>query len=361
MTMAGIPENGFVHDQRAVRVLFRDGAFDDLAAETDRLGLSRVAAVTGPRYAARVTDALGTRLVTAVGDARMHVPVEQAEAVRARCADAGADGLVAVGGGSAVGLAKAVALTLRIPVLAVPTTYSGSEMTRVWGLTENGVKRTGRDPVVAPRTVLYDPGLFVSFPVGLAVPSAFNALAHAVEALYAPDRTPLTDIVAAEAVGRIVRALPRMASDAGARTEVLYGAWLCGTSLDSTTMSLHHKLCHVLGGSFGLAHAQTHTVVLPHALAHNERSAPGAAAVVAEALGGPATADGSGAGARLQRFAASVGAPTNLRDLGLSRDDVGEAARLVLASPYANPAPLDPEGVRGLLERAWEGAPVRYS
>lgn len=351
MRVPDIPEDGFVHEQRAIRVVFRDGALDGLAAETDALGLTRVAAVAGPRYASRVTDVLGPRQATAVTDARMHVPLEQAEAVRAQCADAGADGLVAVGGGSAVGLAKAVALTLRIPIVAVPTTYSGSEMTRVWGLTEGGVKRTGRDPVVAPRTVLYDPGLFASFPVQSAVPSAFNALAHAVEALYAPDRSPLTDLVAAEAVRRIIRALPRLGTHPEARSEALRGAWLSGVSLDSTTMSLHHKLCHVLGG-LGLPHAPAHTVVLPHVLAHNAGAAPEAAAVVAESLGRP-NAD---AGVLLHEFAVNLGAPTRLRDLGLPHDALDDVVRGVLASPYANPAPVEAAGVRALLERAWRGS-----
>jgi maleylacetate reductase len=350
MRVLDLPKDGFVHEQRASRVVFHEGALDDLAAETDRLGLTRVAAIAGPRYAGRTADLLGSRLVTSVEDARMHVPVEQAEKVRDQCADAGADGLVAVGGGSAVGLAKAVALTLGIPIVAVPTTYSGSEMTRVWGLTQNGVKRTGRDPAVAPRTVLYDPALFASFPAELAVPSAFNALAHAVEALYAPDRTPMTDLLAGEAVRRIIGALPRLATDPAARSEALYGAWLSGVTLDSTTMSLHHKLCHVLGG-LGLPHAPAHTVVLPHVLAYNAGAAPQAAEVVARALGRPV----EDAGAALYEFAVSMSAPTRLRDLGLPHDALGEVARSVLASPYGNPAPVEKTEVHALLERAWRG------
>ncbi|KND39096.1 maleylacetate reductase [Streptomyces sp. JV178] len=351
MRVPDLPKDVFVHEQRAGRVVFRDGALDDLAAETDRLGLTRVAAIAGPRHAGRTADVLSSRLVTAVEDARMHVPVEQAEAVRAQCADAEADGLVAVGGGSAVGLAKAVALTLGIPIVAVPTTYSGSEMTRVWGISRDGVKRTGRDPVVAPRTVLYDPALFATFPAVLAVPSAFNALAHAVEALYAPDRTPMTDLVAGEAVRRIIGALPRLATDPEARSEALRGAWLSGAALDSTTMSLHHKLCHVLGG-LGLSHASAHTVVLPHVLAYNAGAAPQAADVVATALGRP----GAEAGLALHELAVTMAAPTRLRDLGLRHDALDDVARGVLASPYANPAPVEETAVRALLERAWRGS-----
>jgi maleylacetate reductase len=341
----------FVHQQRAVRVVFRPGTLDDLARETDLLGLTHVAVVAGPRYAERVARILGDRVVLDVRDAAMHVPVAQAEQVRARCAESGVDGLVAVGGGSAVGLAKAVALTRHVPIVAAPTTYSGSEMTRVWGLTENGVKRTGRDAVVAPSTVLYDPELLASFPAALAVPSAFNALAHAVEALYAPDRTPMTDLVAAAAVRRILRALPRLDTDSEARSEVLCGAWLSGMSLDSTTMSLHHKLCHVLGG-LGLPHAPVHAVVLPHVLAYNDVAAP---AVIAESLGN------GDAGVLLHELAVKVGAPTRLRDLGLRHDDLDDVIRGVLASPYANPVPVEATGVRDLLERAWLGSrpPVR--
>lgn len=347
----------FVHEQRSVRVVFRPGSHADLAAESDRLGLRRIAVVAGPRYAARVTGELGGRVALTVGDARMHIPREQADEVRGRCAELGIDGLVAVGGGSAVGLAKAVALTSGVPIIAVPTTYSGSEMTRVWGLTENGVKRTGRDPVVAPRVVLYDPDLLAGFPADLAVPSAFNALAHAIEARYAPDRTPLTDLVAGEAVAAIVRALPGLVpGDPEARSRALYGAWLCGMSLDATTMSLHHKLCHVLGGTFGLPHAQTHTVVLPHVLGYNAGHAPEAAAVVAAAL--PERPGDRSTGRALQLFAASLGAPTRLSDLGMARADLASVTGAVLAAPYANPAPLDLARIDDLLRRAWDGSPV---
>lgn len=348
---------GFVHEQREMRVVFRPGCTSVLAAEADRLGVRRIAVIAAPRYAARSADELGSRIALTIEDARMHVPRDQAELVRTRCAENSVDGLVAVGGGSAVGLAKAVALALRIPIIAVPTTYSGSEMTRVWGLTEGGVKRTGRDPVVAPRVVLYDPDLLATFPAALAVPSAFNALAHAIEARYAPDRTPLTDLIADAAVTATVNALPQLAAgEPAAQSEALYGAWLCGMSLDATTMSLHHKLCHVLGGSFGLPHAPTHTIVLPHVLGYNAEYAPEAAAVVAAAL--PGAPEGRVAGRALQQFATSLGAPTRLTELGLGREHLDEVVESVLASPYANPAPLDRVKLLDLMARAWEGLPV---
>ncbi|MFI2560339.1 maleylacetate reductase [Nocardia farcinica] len=348
---------GFVHEQRAVRVVFRAGSCADLPREVERLGLDRVAVVAGRRYADRVAGMLGARAVVVVADPRMHVPVEQAEAVRARATEARVDGLVAVGGGSAVGLAKAVALTHRVPIVAVPTSFSGSEMTRVWGTTAGGVKRTGRDPVVAPRVVLYDPELLAGFPTPLAVPSAFNALAHAVEARYAPDRTPVTDLVAEAAIGTMLTALPALAEDDPAgRAGALRGAWMCGMSLDSTSMSLHHKLAHVIGGGFALPHAETHTVLLPHVLGYNAAAAPDAAAAVGAAL--PGGAEPPAAGRALQSFAAGLGAPTRLADLGMPRDALDRVVDTVLDAPYANPAPLDRAALRELVERAWSGAPV---
>ena len=350
--MSGHISRAFVDERRTVRVVFRGGALDDLAAEVDRLAVERVALVCSRRLAVRAQELLGGRVVLVVDDPVMHVPEQQVQSVRSRAAAVAADCVVAVGGGSTVGLAKALALQMRIPVCAVPTTFSGSEMTQVWGVTAGGVKRTGRDPAVAPRTVIYDPLLFATLPTSTAVPSAFNAAAHAVEALYAPDRTPVTDLLATEAVRAIGAALPRLAGgESEASEEVLYGAWLAGSCLDATTMSLHHKLCHVLGGSLGLPHAEVHTVVLPHALAYNATGAPRAVAALRVSLGTdrPATA--------LQALARATGAPTALRDLGMMEADVDRVADLVLQTPYANPRPVTHEGVRALVLDAWAGAP----
>jgi maleylacetate reductase len=259
-----------------MRVVLRPGAATSATpGEAERLGLRRLLVVCGSRgadTARAVADALGPACAGLHAGARMHVPVEVADRGVAAARAAGADGCVAVGGGSAIGLGKAIALRTGLPLIAVPSTYAGSEMTPVWGLTEHGVKRTGRDPVVLPRSVVYDPGLTVSLPVPLSVTSGINAVAHAVEALYAPDSSPLIALMAQEGVRAMARALPEVADDPGsldARARAQYGAWLCGSCLGATTMGLHHKICHVLGGTFGLPHAETHTVILPHALAHN--------------------------------------------------------------------------------------------
>ena len=345
----------FVHDQRAVRVVFRRGALDAIGDEVDRLGAQRVLLIGSPRHADRVSALLGERVTATVSAPRMHIPAEQARFVQAQGDALDVDACVAVGGGSATGLAKVVALHRHIPVLAAPTTLSGSEMTRVWGMTTAGVKQTGRDEAVAPRTVLYDPDLLATLPVATAVPSAVNALAHAVEALWAPDRTALTDLYAREGAAAIGRAL-RGAGKRGPTepkefvTEALYGAWLCGMCLDSTTMSLHHKLCHVLGGSFGLPHAETHTVVLPHVIAFNAGHAAPALHTLRDALDMPDPARG------LHSLVTTLGVPGSLAELGLRSADLDRATDLALASPYANPRPLTADVIRAVLGRALRGA-----
>jgi len=254
-------------------------------------------------------------------------------------------------------LGKAIALEHGLPVIAVPTTYAGSEMTPVWGLTEGGQKRTGRDIRVLPKSVLYDPELTLTLPAGMSTTSAINAIAHAVEGLYAPDATPIVSLMAEEGTRALVAALPRVAADGAdleARVDAQYGAWLCGAVLAATTMSLHHKLCHTLGGTLDLPHAQTHTVVLPHALAYNQPAAPSAVAALSRALGGvedPAL--------ELWELAGRLGAPRSLAELGMAEADIPRIADLAVASPYANPRPVTRHGVERLVRAAWAGeAPV---
>jgi maleylacetate reductase len=344
----------FTHTALPMRVVFGPGSLAQLPEEVAALGLTRVLVLCSPEQEAtgrRVAGALGDRAAGVLPEARMHVPVEVAHRARELARELGADGCVAVGGGSAVGLGKAIALEHGLPVVAVPTTYAGSEMTPVWGLTEGGTKRTGRDPRVLPVSVLYDPELTVSLPVPMSMTSGVNALAHAVEGLYAPDATPIVSLMAAEGARALVSALPRIAAaptDLEARGDAQYGAWLCGAVLGATTMSLHHKLCHALGGTLDLPHAPTHTVVLPHALAYN---APAALdAVTALGLGpDPARA--------LWDLTGRLGTPRSLHGLGMGRDDIPRIVDQVLLAPYANPRRVTADGLTGLLERAWAGQP----
>ncbi len=348
----------FTYQALPMRVRFGSGVLAALGDEVRGLGLRRVLVLCSPEQedtGRSVADALGDLAAGLLPEARMHVPVEVAHRAQKMAAEVGADGCVAVGGGSAIGLGKAVALEHGLPVVAVPTTYAGSEMTPVWGLTENGRKRTGRDPRVLPRSVLYDPDLTVTLPVDLSVVSGMNALAHAVEGLYAPDANPIISLQAEEGARALAAALPRLVADGAdldARADAQYGAWLCGAVLGATTMSLHHKLCHTLGGALDLPHAQTHTVVLPHALAYNAPAVAPAVAALSRALGG--AADPARA---LWELAGRLGAPRSLRELGMAEAAVPRIVELAVESPYANPRPVTADGLRTLLEAAWRGDP----
>ena len=348
----------FTHQALPMRVVFGPGVLAQLPGEVAALGLTRVLVLCSPEQedtGRDVAAALGERAAGVLAEARMHVPVEVAARARDRARDLGADGCVAVGGGSAIGLGKAIALEHGLPVIAVPTTYAGSEMTPIWGLTDAGEKRTGRDVRVLPRSVLYDPELTVTLPAGLSVTSGVNAMAHAVEGLYAPDASPIVSLMAEEGVRALAAALPRVAADGtdlDGRGEAQYGAWLCGAVLGATTMGLHHKLCHTLGGTLDLPHAQTHTVVLPHALAYNAPAVPHAVTALSRALGGapdPARA--------LWDLAGRLGAPRSLRELGMTEADVDRVADLAVAAPYANPRPVTRDGVAALLRAACSGEP----
>jgi maleylacetate reductase len=345
----------FTHQVLPMRVVFGAGRLAVLMDEVAHLGLERVLVLSTPgqeKPARRVADILGRHAVGVFQQARMHVPAETAAAASVIARRLGADGCVAVGGGSTIGLGKAVALRHGLPVIAVPTTYSGSEMTPIWGLTEDGVKRTGRDPAVLPRTVLYDPELTLALPTTVSVTSGLNALAHAVEGLYAPDTSPIISLMAQEGVRALVEALPGIAADGAdlaARSRALYGAWLCGAVLGTTTMSLHHKLCHVLGGSFDLPHSEVHTVVLPHVLAYNAPSAPAAIAVLQCVL------DAEHPAAALRDLVQSLGAPTSLAAIGMKEENIPEAVRLVMAAPYANPRTPTTNDLTALVTRALHG------
>jgi alcohol dehydrogenase class IV len=328
-----------------------------LEREIDLLGARKALILCTPEQisqAERIAAQLGSRTAGIHAKAVMHVPIETAREARTEAIRLGADCAVAIGGGSTIGLGKAIALDSGLPILAIPTTYAGSEMTPIYGFTENGVKRTGRDPRVLPRTVIYDPQLTLTLPPGLSFTSGMNAIAHAAEGLYASDGNPIMDLMAEEGIRALASVLPRLTrdpSDLSARSQALYGAWLCGTVLGTVGMALHHKLCHTLGGSFNLPHAEVHTVILPHAIAYNESAIPQAMARLSRALnsGHPAAA--------LLEMARTSGAPTTLRELGMRNEDLDRAAEIATANPYWNPKPIERTAIRTLLQRAWDGAP----
>ena len=345
----------FVHQALASRVVFGAGALQQLEREIDALGATRALVLSTPEQAdaaRRVAELLGARAAGIFPRAVMHVPIETAREARDEARRLGADCAVAIGGGSTTGLGKAIALDSGLPIIAIPTTYAGSEMTSIYGLTEAGVKKTGRDLRVLPRTVIYDPELSVSLPIVLTVTSGLNAIAHAAEGLYAFDGNPIVSLMAEEGIRAIAAALPRLTAaptDLDARGDALYGAWLCGSVLGAVAMGLHHKLCHTLGGSFNLPHAEVHTVVLPHALAYNAAHAPEAMRRIARALGTESAAAG------LFDLAQRLGVPVALKDIGMPADGLDRAADLAVQTPYPNPRPLERAAIRALLQHAFDG------
>ena len=334
----------------ARRVVFGEGRIAEIASEVTRLGCARavlIAASEEDTIAAEVQRHLGVLFAGRIQEVRQHVPEDVAEAARERAEALDADVLVSLGGGSATGLAKAIALTSELPIVAIPTTYAGSEMTPIWGITANGAKRTGRDVRVLPRTVVYDAQLTVTLPVALSAASAMNALAHCVEAMWVPAASPISSAVAEEGIRWIARGLPGVVEDPAdlqARDETLCGAYLAGIALGEAGTGLHHKIAHVLGGAFDLQHADVHSALLPYTTAFHLPSSPRAAERIGRALG---TDDPSAA---LWDLAGSVEATQRLSDLGFTSDDVPRAAALV-----ADAGTCTVEVARELLARAVAG------
>jgi alcohol dehydrogenase class IV len=346
----------FVYKTLPQRVVFNAGARHQIGAELTRLGIAHALVLTTPRRAELGQSLLqdfGNTRATAFAEARMHTPVDVTEAGMQVLAECGADGIVSIGGGSTVGLGKALSLRSGLPHVTLPTTYSGSEMTDILGETFDGRKTTRRAPDILPETVIYDVELMLSLPVEIAGVSGMNALAHAVEALYAPDANPITDLMALEAIRVLSEALPALVKDPGnigTRSDALYGAWLCGSCLGAVSMSLHHKICHTLGGTFDLPHAETHTVMLPHALAYNAPAIPEVMARLGPILGcDPARA--------LFDLSGALGATRGLKDIGMPEDGITQAAKIATQNAYANPRPVEIEALTQMLRRAWSGAP----
>jgi len=345
----------FIYAGLPYRIVFGTGTLDRLVPELDLLGARRALVLSTPDQradAAAIAARLGDRCAGIFDRAVMHVPIEVAREARVLAAQLGADCAVTIGGGSTTGLGKAIALESSLPIIAIPTTYAGSEVTPIWGITEGGIKKTGKDARVLPKVVIYDAALTTSLPAALSATSGMNAIAHAVEGMYAQDTNPIMKMVAEEGIRGLAAGLPRVIAapaDLDARSDCLYGAWLCGTALGSVGMALHHKLCHTLGGTWNLPHAETHTIVLPHATAFNAPAAPEAMERIARALGADHAAQG------LYDLAARLGAPLALRDLGVPLADLDRAADLATQSPYWNPRPVERAGIRRLLDDAWHG------
>ncbi|QRG06633.1 maleylacetate reductase [Xanthobacter dioxanivorans] len=345
----------FTYEALPIRVRFGRGTIAEAGAEVARLGAGRALVLTTPQQAAegeRLRALLGPAFSGLFPGATMHTPVEVTEAALSALKDAGADCIVALGGGSTTGLGKALALRTGLPQLVIPTTYAGSEMTPILGETREGRKTTIRSLDVLPEAVIYDVDLTVGLPPALSATSGVNAIAHAVEALYARDRNPVISLMAEDGIRTLSSALPILIHEPAnmeARTKALYGAWLCGCCLGAVGMALHHKLCHTLGGTFNLPHAETHTIVLPHAVAYNAPAAPEAMAAITRALGAPDAAQG------LFDLVRALRVPRALSEIGMPASGIEAAADIAVENPYWNPRPVTRDGIRDLIARAYAG------
>ena len=338
----------------ATRVVFGSGTLAQTGIEVARLGHSRVMVLSTPHQrpeAEALAAQLGGLSAGVFSEAAMHTPTDVTEAALAVFSASKATAVVALGGGSTTGLGKAIATRTGADQVVIPTTYAGSEMTDILGETADGRKTTRRDPSIRPEVVIYDVDLTLTLPVAMTMTSGLNAIAHAMEAFYAADRNPVIELMCCDALRAFKAGLPALASDPqdrGARAEALYGAWLCSTALGYVTMALHHKLAHVLGGSFNTPHAETHAILLPHTAAFNGVAVPDLLAPLTQTFG-------SAPGAGLWDFARDIGAPMRLADLGLTEADLDRAAAIAVQNPYSNPRSFDRTDIRSLLQAAFDG------
>ena len=345
----------FLNDVSSSRILFGSGTLKALPGEVERLRGRRALIVSTPPQsndAHQVKRQLGSAGAAVYDKAAMHTPLEVTQAAIEVVEANNIDCVIGIGGGSTTGLCKAIAYRTGLPQIILPTTYAGSEMTPILGQTEDGVKTTLKDDKVKPATVIYDIDLTLSLPPALSGTSGINAIAHAVEAMYAENREPTTSGLAEEGIRRLSASLPVIANDPrdlAARTDALYGAALCGICLANVGMALHHKLCHALGGSFDLPHAETHTAVLPHAMQYNATAEPGVMQRIAEVI------QSDDAPLAVFELGRSVGATMALRDLGLKETDLDRAADIAVMNRYWNPRPVEKDSIRALLQRAWSG------
>lgn len=345
----------FNYDGLPSRVIFGAGRRVEVGEELDRLGVKRALVLSTADQSetcATFASMIGDRLGAIYPGAVMHTPVQVTESAMHQMEQMNCDGILSVGGGSTIGLGKAIAYRTDLPQLVVPTTYAGSEMTPILGQTEGGGKTTLRSPKVLPETVIYDPELTLTLPDFISGPSGMNAIAHSVEALYAEDANPIISMMAEESIRALGTALPKVmadGSDIDARSDALYGAWLAGACLGSVGMAIHHKICHTLGGSFDLPHADVHCLMIAYSAAYNRDAAPEAMQRIARALGSEDAPSG------LFDILQSVGRVKSLADLNMTEADLDKAADLAVQNPYFNPRPVTREGVREMLQAAFEG------
>ncbi|CRG90176.1 hypothetical protein PISL3812_07219 [Talaromyces islandicus] len=353
--------DSFEYNPNPGRVVFGSGTLQKLPEEISRLNLSAPLLLSTPQQIGQVEalkKVLNGKIAGIFSNATMHTPTDVTEKALQYAQEQGADSVISIGGGSTIGLGKAVSIRTGLPHICIPTTYAGSEMTPILGETANGVKKTRSDPKILPGTVIYDVDLTMTLPAAMSATSGVNAIAHAVEALYARNTNPIINILAIEGTKALASSLPEIVQDPysqSARSKALYGAWLCGTCLGSVGMSIHHKLCHTLGGSFNLPHAETHTAVLPHAISYNAPKIPDAIQKLAEAL--PESNGDAVHG--LNVLLSKLNVKRGLKDFGMKEEDIDKAADIAISNPYWNPREIERAPIRELIRRVWAGEPAR--
>lgn len=337
------------------QIIFGAGTLRRLPEELDRRAFSRALVLSTPEqrdHAEAVAALIATRCAGIFDRAVMHVPVETVADAQSAAISLGADCTVSIGGGSTTGLGKALALKSELPNVAIPTTYAGSEMTNVWGMTESGRKTTGRDNRVVPSFAIYDPELTLDLPAAISGPSGINAMAQAVVNVTAASPNPIISALAVDGIRALASSLPTVVAEPRnikARTEALYGACLAGAALGVGITGLHHRLCHTLGGSFNTPHADTHAILLAYSVAYNKMAVPVGTARVAQAMGVADAAQG------IYDLLHRVSAKTNLQHIGLGEADLDSAAAIATETPCNNPAEVTRERVRELFDNAFNG------
>ena len=363
------------HTSYTQKIHFGTGVIDDVGKILRDLGLRRVLLVT---TAGRSSSTAGERLERSIGrameskftDVRSHVPTTVVQKALRQAHRDGIDGVVSFGGGSCADLGKAVCFFLEqesgapgssysdhptIPHVAVPTTYSGAELTGFFGMTDEAARsKTGAGgPTIVPIAAVYDPDVTRSTPARVSAETGMNCLAHGVEAAWSPYRTPEAEAVALSCVERTVDALPRVVDDPddlGARSDMLIAAVLGGRCLHNASAGVHHGLSQLLGGRTGIPHGLANALVLPHAIAFNASEVPAEVRRIGRALGDEDDAAGAAA-----RFRDRLGLPPGLSDVGVTDDDIQAVARLSQSnvSVQRNPRPVSEADALAILEAAW--------
>lgn len=336
-------------------IIFGEGSLSKLNIELEKLGFNKALILTTPNqknHGKRILDIIGGKAAGHFDQAAMHVPKKTVNDAIKMAMDVKADCTVAIGGGSTTGLGKALAVKENLPNIVVPTTYAGSEMTNIWAVTENTRKVTARDIKAVPILTIYDPELTLSLPPEFAASSGLNAMAQAVVNIATDKMNAMVSTYAIGAVKALAKSLPAIKTDPknmAARAEALYGACLAGAALGTGTTSLHHKICHTLGGSFNMPHAETHAILLPHSVAFNAVATPIGTAKLAAAL------NSDDAALSLYYLVEQLGGPKTLKEIGFEEGDIDAAAKITLETPFDNPETVTIKKLQNLLRNAFVG------